>query len=396
MTETLVKTGSQSPVEQAPVEQTQLGAHDRSVVLTLRPGHDHVEVMALWKQLEQSVPNVGLACSFDWTDVWLNHYGDVVPHEFALLHDQDGRLRSVVLLTTGVGQKDGPVPLKTLHVGTAGELDADSACVEYNQILVDPNYRDLVVNALIREFDGRSGIDQWNLDGFEESAAALFAPSDDSSWEVQTEAAHWFDLATARERGDQLIDTYRSSHRRKIRKNLAEFEDLRVEWADTVSHATEVFDEMIQMHQQRWIALGKPGSYASQRFTHFHEELLTRLVPEQRMSFARVVSGENTVGSIQLFNENNRALLYQSGWSPQTGQISPGVVVDFLSMQECLQRGFDAFDFLGFENQHKRMLANQSTNLVWVRRKRTKLKFAVVKCLRQARSWLRRNSTKQS
>jgi hypothetical protein len=376
--------------ELSTIEPQPVAVDNRSVTLTLRSHHHREQVMEQWKELERRIPQVGLACSFDWTDVWLNQFGDQVPYEFALAHDQAGELRAIVLLTNGVDQKTGPLPLKTLHLGTAGERDTDSACVEYNQLLVDSEFRGAVVAALRTELDQRSGIDQWNLDGFTEADAKLFGLQEDSNWEVQTEVAHWFDLAELRDQGRDLIDTYNSARRRKIRKSLAAFDDLSVEWADTVSHAVDVFSEMVHLHQERWTALGKPGSYASQRFKQFHEELLARLVPEQRMAFVRVLSGTTTVGIIQLFNDNNRALLYQSGWSPQSGPVSPGVVVDFMSMQECLRRGFDAFDFLGFETQHKRMLANRSTNLVWARRKRTKMKLAVVDGLRRAKSWFKK------
>lgn len=368
------------------------GTQQRRIKLSFRAQQDRVEVMNQWHELEQRLSAVAIACSYDWTDTWLNHFGDLVPYEFVLGHDQDGELRSIVLLTHGVEQKDGPLTLKTLHVGTAGEPEADSVCIEYNDLLVHPDYRTLLATALQIELANRKGIDQWNLDGFGESDAQRFSADGSLPENTQTEVAHWFDLAAAREKEVDLIDQYRSANRRKIRRNLEQVPEATVEWGDSIALASEIFEEQIQLHQQRWNSLGKSGSYSSDRFTRFHEELLVRLVPQQRMALVRVRSGNTTIGCTQLFNDQNRALLYQCGWTPSAGRMSPGLVADFLSMQECSRRGYDAFDFLAFETQHKRTLSNASSNLVWARHRRKNLKFAVLNKLRRAKSLLRRRA----
>src|SRR3546814_17559676 len=46
-------------------------------------------------------------------------------------------LRGICLVCSGVGQKEGPWPVKTCHLGTAGEPQPGSVCVEYNRLLVD-------------------------------------------------------------------------------------------------------------------------------------------------------------------------------------------------------------------------------------------------------------------
>lgn len=39
----------------------------------------------IWEELQVGmVGETALACSSDWTDAWPNHYGDVVPHRFAV------------------------------------------------------------------------------------------------------------------------------------------------------------------------------------------------------------------------------------------------------------------------------------------------------------------------
>ena len=162
----------------------------------------------------------------------------------------------------------------------------------------------------------------------------------------------------------------------------------------TLNEAVDTFSEMVELHQARWTSVGKPGSYSSKRFTAFHEELLSKLVPQGRMAFVRVRSGEDTIGIVQLFIEHRRALLYQCGWSVADRTRSPGVVVDYLAMEECLKQGLDAYDFLAFATQHKRHLANMSTDIVWATRRHPRLKFAVVDQARKVRNWVRERKNK--
>ena len=167
-----------------------------------------------------------------------------------------------------------------------------------------------------------------------------------------------------------------------MKRSLESFANLQTEWAESLDHATDIFGEMVELHQTRWTAAGKPGSYASERFVRFHEELLARLVPQGRMMLCRVSCDAGTVGSVQLFEDHNRALLYQRGWAPFDSKISPGVVVDYLAMEECLKRDFDAYDFLACETQHKRLLSNASCDLVWARQRTTSWKFALLNAAR--------------
>ena len=366
-----------------------------SVTIEIRSAEERDDLLVLWRELERTVANCGLACSADWTEVWLNVYGDLVPHRFVLGYENnDDTLCGICLLTEGVHQTDGPFRLRTLHVGTAGEPEADSACVEYNRLLARPEYESAFAAALAERLNSERGIDQWNLDGFAETDLLAF-PVDDSSLQLRTEQTHWFNLASAREAGKSVLSSFRSATRRKVKRSLEGMQaatsgaELRVEWSETIAHATDIFNELVSLHQARWTALGRPGSYSSERFTRFHEQLLVRLVPTGRLAFVRVRAGDETVGCVQLLFERNRALLYQCGWTATEAKQSPGVVVDYLVMEECLRRGFDAYDFLAYETQHKRLLSNASARMIWAKHHKAGWKFAVLDGARAFRNWIR-------
>lgn len=354
-----------------------------AVTLDVRDASDRLFALGEWQTLEARLSDVPLMCSVDWTTAWLDAFGDLIPHWFVLARcEQTKQVVGACLVTSGVGQKDGPIPIRTLHLGTAGEPEADSVCVEYNDLLVEESARTEFCRLLWGHFKQKAGIDQWNIDGADVQLITEFNGVSNRPLTCREEVAHWFDLTVPRQKGTTVLDELRSATRRKVRRNLKAFEELTVDWSSSLEDATDIFSELVELHQARWNAIGKPGSYSSARFVRFHEALLARLVPTQRLFLIRVRDGSRTVGCLHLLNDRNRILLYQCGWASTDTQCSPGVVVDYLAMEECLKRGFDAFDFLAYETQHKRHLSNRSTPLIWAHERRTRLKFALLNVAR--------------
>jgi len=337
-----------------------------------------------WREVEASLSNRRLMCSSVWTETWLSHYGALVPHRFVIAK-RDGRPCGMALLTSGVGQHAGPFPLRTWHVGTVGEPDADSVCIEYNSLLVRDEDRIEFARQLVAWIDSQSGCDQTHLDGFASSDIAPLL-ADNPQALVTRKPAPYFDLRAAREANVEPIELLGRSTRAKLRRSMRQLGQPTGEWAASAERAEEMLHRMIERHQASWIARGEPGSYASRRFREFHLDLVHRLVPIGAMGMYRVTSPVGILGCAQVFIDDNRALLYQSGWSPQPGNVSPGLVVDYLCLAECQRRGLDQFDFMAGESDYKRHLSTHESELAWVVWRRPRLKFAVLDNLR----WIKR------
>ncbi|MDA0590620.1 MAG: GNAT family N-acetyltransferase [Planctomycetota bacterium] len=375
---------------------TQLENQQQAVRLEVRSSDVRDFVLSEWRRLEARIGDRGLSCSSDWTEVWLDAYGDLVPHRFLMAIDsEDGQLVGICLITEGVEQKDGPLPIRTLHVGTAGEPDGDSVCVEYNRLLVEPRFEHAFAEQIVSHLEAQSGFDQWNLDGFAEADLAAFLPEEAGNaavaLELTRQPTHWFDLKTTRNEGKDILSSLKSGPRRKVKQSFKGYDEVTVDFAESLDQASEIFSELMELHQARWNSVGKPGSYSSERFVRFHEGLLARLVPQGRMALIRVRTGGCTLGCVQVFIEHGRVLLYQCGWAPAEGTKSPGVVLDYVTMKKCFDRGYSAYDFLAFATQHKRQLSNQCHDMIWARRKHPRLKFAVLDKARRLKQMLKRN-----
>lgn len=323
--------------------------------------------------------------SAEWTATWLNHYGESLPHRFFVLL-RDTELLAIALLVASGNNRIPWSGERVWHCGTAGEPDADSVCVEYNAILCAPEVRGEFASQLLCHLQGENDWDAFCLEGFaDEELPEIVKIS--PQFHLETKLARWTNLAAVRESDRDLMSVFGDSTRKNIRQSVRKLDSPRFEWAETREHAHRIFDDLISLHQQRWNAEGKPGCYASRQFTAFHRDLIDRLAPD-RMILARVSNSEQVIGCSQLLIDRGRALVYQGGRIPNLS-CSPGLVTDYLVMEECFRRGFSAYDFMAGDSMHKRRLTDSQTPLCWATCRRRRWKYQVVDALRTGRRWIR-------
>jgi hypothetical protein len=339
-------------------------AGEAEVAIRWLDASERDEAGRLWELLEQELGIDAVAASWDWTETWLRHYGDLVGHRFAV-GEASGVPCAIALVTQGVGRKRGPFRVRSVHLGTAGEPPGESVFVEYNRLLSGARHRDAFATALLRDLRDDPSWHHLALDGFaQEDAAALLRA--EPALSPQLEACPVMELEAAEREENGVLGLLRSGARRKVRRSLAELGEVTGEWATKSDEGIDMLDELIELHQRRWEAAGEPGAFASPRFAGFHRELVSRLLPRGAAILFRVRAADRTVGCLYHFAERGRALFYQSGLAAyEDKRIAPGFVAFALCMQACLEHGFTEYDFLAGESRYKRDLSNSSRELVW-------------------------------
>jgi CelD/BcsL family acetyltransferase involved in cellulose biosynthesis len=367
-----------------------IGTAAKAVAIDLYPASEAALVAAVWQHLESTL-GTGLTNSWDWVDTWLRHYGDEVSHHFAVATGPHG-VCGVALLTHGVGQSRGPIPVRTLHLGTAGEEPGETIWVEYNRFLVESGYRASFAAGLLRTV--RSAHLPWDilqLDGFDPDEAEPFLRLD-SGFDVTRKTCHVANLATMRENGP--FAGFKRETVAKIRKNRRRFEErygpITTRWAETVDDGLEILRELIPLHQDRWHRAGQPGSFSSPRFTGFHQELIRRLLPKGQIVLFRVTAGEQMIGTFYGFVEAGVLYHYQWGLAQfDQNSLSPGFVVGALCMEEASARGIDELNWLAGDTRYKRELSNEQRELVWAELHRGP-RMVAIDAMKRARAWQRR------
>lgn len=339
--------------------------------------------LAHWRQLAAEGDHQRLTSSVAWIETWIKHYLPLVPVRF-LIGRRGDDVVGIALATI----EAGPLGIRTWHVGTAGEPDEHAVCIEFNTLLARPEDRDDFCREIQHTVLRRSDCDAISWNGFDPAdLPAGFAGTGD--WQTRLKPAFYFDLKKVRETHVEPISLLGDSTRKGIRQNLRGADDLRVEWSETAEQLDEFYNELVGFHQTRWQSAGEPGSFASPVFCDFHRELLHRLVPQNKAAVVRVRINGKTVGCTLLYIDQNRALVYQGGWSGDSGLKSPGLVNDYCCLTECLRRGFDAYDFMAGDSIHKRRMTTDQGRLLWATQRKTKWKFETVERLRAAKQFCR-------
>lgn len=353
---------------------------------------DIPSIGALWRSLESETGNNSLPCSWDWVECWVRHYGDIVPHQFAIAKRGD-RIRAVALITRA-SIRQGPFQIRRVSVGTAGEPDQDSVCVEYNQFLSFPEDRDAFARELLSSLGELRDWDEFFLEGFEEPTAAPFLSA--APFHAEKRVTRFFDF-TRLKPGDVLLASMERSARRKVEYSLRKLGELTPEWAADTAQAKEFLAELIDLHQRRWESAGHSGSFASERFKRFHSDLIERLLPQGRVYLFRVLWNGRTLGCLYGFIENGAARFYQSGFaSLADNKIAPGYVAHALCMDQCRSRGLREYDFLTGDSYYKQLFSNGQRDLLWAGFRRAKLKFQAVDALRKIKTWITPRRVKQA
>lgn len=328
------------------------------------PARDIDLVASLWSGLERRLGSTDLTCSWGWTETWLHHYGDTVSHRFAV-GEVDGETVGIALVTASL-----PIPIERLrfrgvvHLGTAGEPRDQSVDVEYNRLLCEPACRASFAGALMRAIRDEVKPAAIRLDGFvPEDVALLVAGLPE--FVVGDLACPAFDLAAARAQGVDVLALLGSGVRGRIRRSNRGFGQIRTEWATTPAEALDIYDDLIALHQVRWEREGRPGAFASRRFTGFHRELIGRSMGEKpSVMLYRLRNEDGTIGCLYGFIENGMVLFYQSGFvEVEDNRLKPGLNTHACCLQECLERGLDTYNFLAGEARYKRELATMELTL---------------------------------
>ena len=349
--------------------------------------NERERALTIWRQLESQIELPRLSCSADWTRIWLDHYGESISHRFVICKQHDKPV-GVALVTHGVDQFDGPFRIQTRHIGTAGEPDHESVCVEYNDILVHPQHRNGFIELLLDHIGRERVWDQLCLDGF--ARGDLPVEIESSGFTLRSYSSMFFDLRKARDNEVEPLALLGKSTKKSIRRTRNAIGKIHVEWADDVVSALECFEELMELHQARWRAQGKPGVYSSKRFTNFHLDLITQLAQSGRIAIVRVVGDGTTIGCGQFLVERRRLLFYQGGWSEFGHNINPGLLFHYACIEEATRRGYDAYDFMKGEARYKRSLTTDSETLVWGQYRRPRLKFVATRVARRLKAVLRR------
>jgi hypothetical protein len=138
-------------------------------------------------------------------------------------------------------------------------------------------------------------------------------------------------------------------HERLLKKAGAEIEVVK-EWGQG-----KPFDDLVRLHEARWMREGQTGRFGSPRFTGFIRDVTERLMGEGKASIYFMRSGSERVAGLLRFDVNRQMCPYLVGRDPDHALMrhSVGEVLMMRAAVDAFDEGSLVCDLLGGDYHHK-------------------------------------------
>jgi CelD/BcsL family acetyltransferase involved in cellulose biosynthesis len=349
---------------------------DRCTVATISDAAELGALRTQWDELFADSPTAAPPLRWEWVHTWWNVYGQAYGDRGRGLRILTVRRGSklIGILPLYRGKKDNGLlsPWRLCFVST-GASDFEETCTEYLNLLHAPGAEGLCLEALgpVISKPSKLGWDELILSDIPAGAALLaLAPQIRGPFlrAMATSAGvcHLFSLEGGYE---GYLKRISHENRRQARKMLRDFEaeGMRFEVADDAQRLHLFFDQMIELHRQRWAAVGKSGSFAP-RHAEFHRKTAELLLARGEAVIARLSHGDRPLAVVFGYRGGDRLHCYQQGVAPGIGRLrSPGTAAWLLLMRHQAERGVTMFDHLRGTTQFKERFATDQDTVTELR-----------------------------
>lgn len=303
-----------------------------------------------WNQLHQRSRADVIVLTFEWMSSWWDEFGK--DRELRILVARDGdRVVGIAPLSWRRLRERG-VPIRRIELLASGEEEFDEIHSEYLDFLIEEGREDAVVAAFWHHLHARPDWDQLQLESIVATSplipALRVAARKTSRVElVETPRVPAVivplpgDLAAFHAMQSKKMREDLRRHRRMLEK----VGPVRMRRAESVDELREMFSTFVRLHQQLWQARGKPGCFASPRFSRFHRQVSERLFARGLCDLWLLEVDGRAVAARYSFHLGQRMFEYQSGLDPGfEPKISTGVQAAYYCIEDAVARGFREYD----------------------------------------------------
>jgi hypothetical protein len=255
---------------------------------------------------------------------------------------------------------------------STGADEFEETCTEYLDLLHAPNEETACLEALVRFICHSNHLDwdELHLSELPKSSPLLSLASSFRGWHLRvrsgtTDVCHLFSMVGGFE---EYLKRLSHENRRQARKMLRDVgaENMEFEVAADPSRLNLFFDQMIELHRQRWTAAGKAGSFAP-RHAEFHRTTAELLLGRGDAVIARLSHAGEPLAVVFGYRIRDCLHCYQQGVALGVGRVrSPGTAAWLLLMRHQADCGVTVFDHLRGMTQFKERFATGQNSLAEV------------------------------
>jgi len=190
----------------------------------------------------------------------------------------------------------------------------------------------------------------------------------------------------------RLQPRFRGKLRSVLRRLPAEHEAAFEECVDPGELPARI-ESLFDLHQRRWQAEGKPGSFASAARRAFYGEMSEAFLRRGWLRFYTLRLGGRVVAHEFSFEHLGRVHFLQQGYDPACAELSVGLALKAHVIRESIARGAREYDLLGGPEAYKEKWGAQKRwcSFLTLARPalRTRCHLGAPRLVRRLRDWAR-------
>jgi hypothetical protein len=350
------------------------------------------ELATVWSALASARAHASFFLAPETVGAWLDVFGPQLEPSIVVSRDVERTVVGAAILVRRTVWK-GPFAVRRVYLNTAGEDDADSACIEFNDLVCRPGYEAAMARALRAHID----LEPWDelvASGFLEGAAlrALRAAFGDAEPVARITPSYFVSLDEVRRSGKDFVELLTGRERTRYRQNVrrySELGELALDEAGTPDEALAFLAELARLHQRTWTSRGSAGAFASKAFCDYHHRLIETCFSLGRVQLLRLRAGTTTIGYHYNFVVGGRSYFYQCGYNYELGEkAAPGIIVHTFAIRHAAEHGVVDYDFMAGDAEYKRRFSNSSRAMHSVSWRAPNLKMLSYRLVRDAKQKL--------
>ena len=228
---------------------------------------------------------------------------------------------------------------------------------EYIDFLIRPGYEQACLNLLLDQLAAKRRVEGLLLTGFLSDSTTLqqLRPLLEKRSLPRRERALPACATNLPSSFEAYLMALKPRMRSKIRSSIRKAEEARARlvWSDSPAELNQELETLFALHQKRWAASGKPGSFAEPERRQFYRELAALFLQRGQLAFAKLEK-DGEVLACQFGVIIDRCYYQiQEGYDPAWSKSRVGVALRAMVIAQLIDRGIQIYDFMAGIGKHK-------------------------------------------
>jgi CelD/BcsL family acetyltransferase involved in cellulose biosynthesis len=347
-----------------------------------------------WQTL-QSQAECDFFMSWHWIGNWL---AQAPKNYFVLEARQEGILVGLAVLFINKPLKLKCIPISELWLNKTGQPKFDQIWIEYNDFLTLKSDRKEIRKAMLMAItEQQKSWQQFNIGLSDDEVIAQSAETLNLlQTNITISKGYKVNFEALQETSSDYSTVPSKNTLRQIKRSeslLREKGELIFQIAQDKSTKQHYLNEISALHIKKWQETEEGSGFSNPNFVEFHKNLLFGAFSSEHTELCQLSLDGKTLGYLYNFRWQSKTYFYLSALETfADNRIKVGLLLHYLMIQVCIERGDTSYDFLCGDARYKNSLSNSSYTQTIASFSRTGLTTTTFNLLREIKSRLSKKS----